>query len=536
MSWANVCFISKIATWQGRRAQQSRATLDIEGGSVATGPTQHSATGDAQNRGAGRDAVRAGRAFVANNGLWFLGLCCGNIWIGWMNGTHALEPTSSWHALASATMICTLVAAACWGWRHPSRIQASYLPDWPIAVLMALFTLPAAGMLIAPEAVPAAAAVSTVMTEIGMAWLFVRWGVFLSRLSLHETVGCVFGAHVVGCAVKLLLYYVPAQMIAIPVAALPLVSIAALHQASSRAPGLGRILPDRAVPDTRKKDTTADNMGISPVGEAWCTGPQGSWGPLWKVAAFIAAWRFIFCLTRVGGISISLSTACCLAEIAVALLILYMLLVRSGSFTFQQVWSIFLVLLGVALLFTAKEDLASLGASVMAAAGSLLVMFIWLVFADISHHSTLHPFFVFGVARIAYEAPSFIASAVPGLGDMQATGMFFNCAALFCLLAFSVLFFDLRDPTLALVFSDFQKHEGDASPDALQSACDKAASTFGLTAREAEVLLLLCQGRTRAYIAETLYLSENTVRGHTQHIYTKLDVHTKTELQRKLGV
>ena len=86
------------------------------------------------------------------------------------------------------------------------------------------------------------------------------------------------------------------------------------------------------------------------------------------------------------------------------------------------------------------------------------------------------------------------------------------------------------------MFSDFQKHEGDASPDALQSACDEAASTFGLTAREAEVLLLLCQGRTRAYIAETLYLSENTVRGHTQHIYTKLDVHTKTELQRKLGV
>ena len=139
--------------------------------------------------------------------------------------------------------------------------------------------------------------------------------------------------------------------------------------------------------------------------------------------------------------------------------------------------------------------------------------------------------------RHSPRLPSLIASTVPGLADMQAAGMFYNCAALFCLLAFSALFFDLRDPTLALVFSDFQKHEGEASPDALQSACDEAAAAYGLTAREAEVLLLLlCQGRTRAYIAETLYLSENTVRGHTQHIYTKLDVHTKTELQRKLGV
>lgn len=365
----------------------------------------------------------------------------------------------------------------------------------------------------------------------------------------------MFGAHVVGYAVKLLLYYVPAQMVAIPVAVLPLASILALHRASLRISSLNTGLSTDAGPDSGEtyaagkrvispagdgpgsSETYATGRaGTSPIGDVWCKGAQGSWGPLWKVAAFIVVWRFIFCLTRIEGISISLSTVCCLAEIAVAVLILYMMLVRSGSFTFQQVWSIFLVLLGMALLFTAKESLAGVGASILAAAGSLLVMFIWLVFADISHHSTLHPFFVFGMARIAYEVPSLLASTMPGLADMQATGMFYNCAALFCLLAFSVLFFDLRDPTLALVFSDFQKHEGEASPDALQSACDAAASAYGLTAREAEVLLLLCQGRTRAYIAETLYLSENTVRGHTQHIYTKLDVHTKTELQRKLGV
>ena len=28
---------------------------------------------------AGRDAAQVGRAFVAENSLWFLGLCCGNI-------------------------------------------------------------------------------------------------------------------------------------------------------------------------------------------------------------------------------------------------------------------------------------------------------------------------------------------------------------------------------------------------------------------------------------------------------------------------
>ena len=40
----------------------------------------------------------------------------------------------------------------------------------------------------------------------------------------------------------------------------------------------------------------------------------------------------------------------------------------------------------------------------------------------------------------------------------------------------------------------------------------------------------LCKGRSRPYIAETLYLSENTVRTHSRRIYGKLDVHNKQEL------
>ena len=53
---------------------------------------------------------------------------------------------------------------------------------------------------------------------------------------------------------------------------------------------------------------------------------------------------------------------------------------------------------------------------------------------------------------------------------------------------------------------------------------------YYLSAREAEIALLLAQGRSRPYIAQALYLSENTVRTHAKNIYTKLDVHTKQEL------
>lgn len=466
-------------------------------------------------------------------GPWFFGLCCGNIWIGWMNGAHALFPQALWDVVCAATMTLTLTVGIWYGWRHREQpVCETYAADWPIAVVMSAFTLPAAGLLEASSQV--LALVSTVLTEIGMAWLYVRWGVFLGRLDIRSTVGCIFAAHVVGCSVKLALYYVPTAISAVPVALLPLVSLASLRLACKRATLSGeRFRPegqDGAVSTVR---------GTPPT--IWCSGARGSWGPLWKVAAFVACYRVLFqagqALRGLPGSSLSLSTACCLAEIAVSLVIIYMLLVRSGSFTFQQVWSIFLILMGIVLLCTMNPATMALGAAIRAAAGSLLVMFTWLVFADILHHSTLHPFVIFGIARIAYEVPRLLveglalAGAMPMVGDAFFTGVLF-----FVLLVFAVLFFDWRDPTLALIFSDFQKRPEAPAADTVRQVCQQAARDFGLTPREEQVLLYLCQGRTRAYIAETLYLSENTVRGHTQRIYGKLGVHNKTELQRLLGV
>jgi DNA-binding CsgD family transcriptional regulator len=49
-----------------------------------------------------------------------------------------------------------------------------------------------------------------------------------------------------------------------------------------------------------------------------------------------------------------------------------------------------------------------------------------------------------------------------------------------------------------------------------------------LSAREAEVLRHVALGETNAEIAHRLWLTENTVRTHLDHIYRKLGVHTRT--------
>ena len=57
----------------------------------------------------------------------------------------------------------------------------------------------------------------------------------------------------------------------------------------------------------------------------------------------------------------------------------------------------------------------------------------------------------------------------------------------------------------------------------------RAGLPSGLTAREAEVLVRLGQGRSNPQIAAELHVSRKTVSSHLEHIYAKLGVKTRTE-------
>lgn len=59
---------------------------------------------------------------------------------------------------------------------------------------------------------------------------------------------------------------------------------------------------------------------------------------------------------------------------------------------------------------------------------------------------------------------------------------------------------------------------------------ERLSDEYHLTRREREVFAHLAKGRSAPYIAEVYQVSENTVRSHIKHIYTKLDVHSRQEL------
>ncbi len=85
---------------------------------------------------------------------------------------------------------------------------------------------------------------------------------------------------------------------------------------------------------------------------------------------------------------------------------------------------------------------------------------------------------------------------------------------------------------LPLNLNQGQREQGAPEGTALdkRERLEAIAQKYGLSARENEVFVLLAQGRNRPYIQKQLYLADGTVKTHSSHIYTKLDVHSRQEM------
>ncbi len=66
--------------------------------------------------------------------------------------------------------------------------------------------------------------------------------------------------------------------------------------------------------------------------------------------------------------------------------------------------------------------------------------------------------------------------------------------------------------------------------DRISKQCKKIQEIYALSAREEEIMELTARGQTATFIAESLFISDNTVRTHLKRVYTKLGVHKKQEM------
>lgn len=64
---------------------------------------------------------------------------------------------------------------------------------------------------------------------------------------------------------------------------------------------------------------------------------------------------------------------------------------------------------------------------------------------------------------------------------------------------------------------------------------DDINNIFGLTQRELEIVLLIMKGYKNKEITERLFISKSTTQTHLENTYRKVDVHSRTELIKKIN-
>lgn len=64
----------------------------------------------------------------------------------------------------------------------------------------------------------------------------------------------------------------------------------------------------------------------------------------------------------------------------------------------------------------------------------------------------------------------------------------------------------------------------------INERCNELTRTHKLSPREDEVLRLLARGNSNDAIERELFIANGTLKAHIQHIYVKLDVHSRKQL------
>lgn len=291
--------------------------------------------------------------------------------------------------------------------------------------------------------------------------------------------------------------------------------------------------------------------------------------PMWRIAVGISVYSFAV------GVSWSLllsnpARSLQLADAATVLIVIvlvgaYFLLATKvmKRVSFRTIWRSIVLLMSAAILVAPQVQGVSyeLVVSFVRAAQTVLASLWFLVLADVSRRIHVDPSHVIGMGWAFYALPV-AAGVVFGimLAPINPLQTVLPALTVLALVAIAFLVDDdalpqgaffaevepasaqpaTPQPTAALAGGATGTAEpaperkddgmGSGRRDKLSVRCVAISRDYGLTNREFDVLVRLAHGRSGAYIAEELTLSENTVKGHTKRLYTKLGVHNRQEL------
>lgn len=362
---------------------------------------------------------------------------------------------------------------------------------------------------------PLWATIALALFGLGQIWMMARWSRRLACATTSRLLAALLAAIALIALAKIPLAAVPRDVASGVVSLLPLLASAMLvfHRQDAPAPA-------------RRWFNLASARSYAPLAFA--------------MAAFFLVWSVLnFILKReTGHYSVGESSSLMFTVVAQALTIVLAAFIawwvfdRHRKLDVTMVWKFAYTLMAAALFLFVLFGTTQFIQTATGAAVVIAKMFLWLALINVARHSDLAPWSVVCAGQLLYAVPDCLGRALAS--GLSLSSLENTAAAALLLGIVIVVAFCLpdRSPAAMNLLSDLNgtSEPSPTESQALESRCHAVGQAHGLSKREIEILEFLCKGRSRPYIAETLYLSENTVRTHSKHIYQKLDVHTRQEL------
>lgn len=483
------------------------------------------------------------RTFFSELRPCMLGLAFVHMWI--YCSTHrflesgGVSVTVALYSAMSVTLV-VLGAALRYRRRHGMPEIAAPSGRHGLAADLAAATVMALGGVALSVELPAGlAAVATAGAAaggVGVTWAYGRWVQVYAKLDLRFSAPLIFLTMVVGSSCKTVIDFLPGLSAAVVFALLPFATFACARRSLAQAPAS----PE---PDRYYNPRTIGSLKSVVRGVAMFSVTMGV-----VQAALLETMPEPY----VPSVLVNHGT-----EVLIALVFFWWVGVSHRGLDFSRTWRLILILVITALVFESflvgTPAHAMLLALMRTAHALLVVYFLFLAVSDVARHSSYEPLVVYAAGWLAYTLPFTAGNLVGAAAIASPLAPYVTSAAAWVLMVAVLALLDDRSLGNQLIFAELNGDGEDDTPakragetqraldrqqatasdrlaDAVRTRCQELARAHGLTAREREVLELLVRGHSKTRIAETFLISENTVRGHTKHIYAKLDVHSKQEL------
>lgn len=458
--------------------------------------------------------------------------------------------TVSFYLMQLAAMATTYLAGLAIGWRNPCAIGRLGVLACSLPLSMGSLILVSA-MYIPSHTLPLIAC-AAFFVGLGSALYMVEWQkAFAGRNGNESALALITGAFY-SAIVYFGICLIPAALTAylIPLVMVPLAGLClwiALDRADSDRPSYSDVPAEHSA-----VYRSVLREGAAP---ALCAGALGF---------SMGAMRFVAITHQELVNTVNLISMAALAAGALVLLLFWRK--RALSFDLMGIYRVLFPLVGCGLLLLPFTGgiFATIGIAITYATATIVNIAIMMHCCHMARTSSINPLVTFSFYESIVYALQIVGYAV-GYGSGIDHGFdvsqlaFVSVCALFVLLIASVacsggkklhsnrLEFLMLNPERAgenvakelEVSKDLARRNAGANEqpfeqsevkDRVSKRCQKVKDQFALSAREAEIMEFVARGQTATSIAESLFISENTVRTHLKRIYAKLGVHRKREM------